>query len=99
MIFDGISLCFIFFVLILIVQDFGIKYNCENGGPAPEKLTNLIYQNTKTITSYKSCDAFPEVDVKELGSVDVKAADGSSSVTVGVVSVFGVASLVKTLPC
>ena len=32
-------------------EDFGIKYNCENGGPAPEKLTNAIYKNTTTITS------------------------------------------------
>jgi len=29
-------------------EDFGIKYNCENGGPAPEKLTNAIYKNTTT---------------------------------------------------
>lgn len=25
-------------------EDFGIKYNCENGGPAPEKLTDAIYE-------------------------------------------------------
>ena len=31
-------------------EDFGIKYNCENGGPAPEKLTNAIYENTTNIT-------------------------------------------------
>lgn len=68
-------------------QDFGIKYNCENGGPAPEKLTNLIYENTRTISSYKSCDSFPEVDVKTLGAVNVGADDGSRSVTVEVVSI------------
>jgi phosphoglucomutase len=33
-----------------IDEDFGIKYNCENGGPAPERLTNAIYANTTTIT-------------------------------------------------
>jgi phosphoglucomutase len=26
------------------VQDFGIKNNCENGGPAPESLTDKIYK-------------------------------------------------------
>ncbi len=33
--------------------DFGIKYNVQNGGPAPENVTNAIYEKTKTITSYK----------------------------------------------
>ena len=37
--------------------DFGIKYNVSNGGPAPENITNEIYEKTKTITSYKVLDA------------------------------------------
>ena len=37
--------------------DFGIKYNVSNGGPAPENITNQIYEKTKTITSYKVLDA------------------------------------------
>jgi phosphoglucomutase len=37
--------------------DFGIKYNVSNGGPAPENITNQIYEKTKTITSYKVIDA------------------------------------------
>lgn len=37
--------------------DFGIKYNVSNGGPAPEGITNQIYEKTKTITSYKVLDA------------------------------------------
>lgn len=37
--------------------DFGIKYNVSNGGPAPENITNYIYEKTKTITSYKVLDA------------------------------------------
>jgi len=32
--------------------DFGIKYNINNGGPAPENITNAIYANSQTITSY-----------------------------------------------
>jgi phosphoglucomutase len=25
-------------------NDFGIKFNCTNGGPAPESITNEIYK-------------------------------------------------------
>lgn len=33
-------------------EDFGIKYNASNGGPAPEKLTDLIYARTQVIDAY-----------------------------------------------
>jgi len=33
-------------------NDFGIKYNTSNGGPAPEGVTDKIFQNTKTIQRY-----------------------------------------------
>ena len=29
--------------------DFGIKYNIANGGPAPEKITEAIYQKSREI--------------------------------------------------
>ncbi|KAJ7782007.1 phosphoglucomutase [Mycena maculata] len=47
-------------------KDFGIKYNVSNGGPAPENVTNKIYEKTKTITSYKVIEA-PPVDLSKLG--------------------------------
>ena len=50
-----------------IDEDFGIKYNCENGGPAPEKITNLIFEHSKTITSYKTFTDFPTIDVTTVG--------------------------------
>ena len=37
-------------------EDFGIKYNAENGGPAPEKLTDAIFERSKTISEYKIAD-------------------------------------------
>ena len=43
-------------------EDFGIKYNADNGGPAPEKLTDAIYARTKTITHYRIAD-FEPVDI------------------------------------
>ncbi|KAG5638146.1 hypothetical protein H0H81_001665 [Sphagnurus paluster] len=47
-------------------NDFGIKYNVSNGGPAPEKVTNAIYERTKTIRKYKIIEA-PPVDLSEVG--------------------------------
>lgn len=38
-------------------EDFGIKYNIGNGGPAPEKITDAIYARSKVIDSYKTSDA------------------------------------------
>mmetsp|Transcript_143103 Transcript_143103/g.259813 ORF Transcript_143103/g.259813 Transcript_143103/m.259813 type:complete len:591 (-) Transcript_143103:149-1921(-) len=46
-----------------IDDDFGIKYNCENGGPAPEKMTDLMVKWTAKITEYKICDKIPELDL------------------------------------
>jgi phosphoglucomutase len=47
-------------------EDFGIKYNSSNGGPAPEKITEAIFAKSKTITTYKLCD-FPDVNIHQLG--------------------------------
>jgi phosphoglucomutase len=48
-----------------INDDFGIKYNCENGGPAPEKLTNTMVAWTGKITEYKICDKIPDLDISK----------------------------------
>ncbi len=37
--------------------DFGIKYNIGNGGPAPEKYTEAMFQRSKEINTYKILDA------------------------------------------
>merc|ERR1719182_860411 len=44
-------------------DDFGIKYNCENGGPAPEKMTNKMVEWTAKVSELKSCDGVPDVDL------------------------------------
>jgi phosphoglucomutase len=46
--------------------DFGIKYNIDNGGPAPEKITEAIYARSKEIAQYKTLDA-PNIPLDELG--------------------------------
>ncbi|SOC36877.1 phosphoglucomutase [Rhizobium subbaraonis] len=38
-------------------EDFGIKYNIGNGGPAPEKITDAIFARSKVIDTYKIADA------------------------------------------
>jgi phosphoglucomutase len=47
-------------------KDFGVKYNIDNGGPAPEKVTEAIYAQSQAIDSYKILDA-SDVDVDILG--------------------------------
>lgn len=47
--------------------DFGIKYNSENGGPAPEKLTSDIYEETVKITQVRMDTAMPAVDLQATG--------------------------------
>ncbi|MGB3405341.1 MAG: alpha-D-glucose phosphate-specific phosphoglucomutase [Microcoleaceae cyanobacterium] len=36
--------------------DFGVKFNTSNGGPAPEKVTEAIFQRSQVIDSYKILD-------------------------------------------
>lgn len=44
-------------------EDFGIKYNIANGGPAPESVTNAIFEASKTIAQYCICAGIPDVDL------------------------------------
>lgn len=39
--------------------DFGIKFNINNGGPAPEAVTNKIFEVTKTLKAYKLVELPP----------------------------------------
>ncbi|MDR7146126.1 alpha-D-glucose phosphate-specific phosphoglucomutase [Rhizobium sp. BE258] len=51
-------------------EDFGIKYNVNNGGPAPEKITDAIYARTKVIDSYKIAD-FGDVNIDRIGKEEL----------------------------
>lgn len=51
-------------------EDFGIKYNTANGGPAPEKITEAIFAKTKTISEYKIAD-ISQIDIETLGETNV----------------------------
>ncbi|PZO76035.1 MAG: alpha-D-glucose phosphate-specific phosphoglucomutase [Mesorhizobium amorphae] len=51
-------------------EDFGIKYNAGNGGPAPEKVTDAVFERSKTIRQYKIAD-LGTVDIDTLGETTV----------------------------
>ncbi|XP_011207420.2 phosphoglucomutase [Bactrocera dorsalis] len=48
-------------------NDFGIKFNCENGGPAPDAVTNNIYQLSTAIKEYKIVNGL-EIDISKIGT-------------------------------
>ncbi|KAJ9138533.1 Phosphoglucomutase 2 [Coniochaeta hoffmannii] len=63
-------------------NDFGIKYNLSNGGPAPESVTDKIYETSKSLTSYKLAD-IPDIDIstigtKTYGSLEVEIVDSTA---------------------
>jgi len=60
-----------------IDADFGVKYNTQNGGPAPESVTERIYEHTLRISRYFILDA-PDVELERQGSTAV----GDTEVTV-----------------
>jgi len=50
--------------------DFGIKFNVPNGGPAPEGVTEAIYDRTRQIDRYCTVEAAP-VDLDHCGTAAV----------------------------
>ena len=50
--------------------DFGIKFNTANGGPAPEGVTEAIFEATKTLTEYRIADV-PDLDLDLVGTTRI----------------------------
>lgn len=46
-------------------EDFGIKFNYNSGEPAPEKITDKIYDVTKSISTLKMAD-IPDIDLSKV---------------------------------
>jgi phosphoglucomutase len=53
-----------------IDEDFGLKYNISNGGPAPEAITDAIFEQTKTLSGYKTLDT-ADIDLGQIGTVSL----------------------------
>ena len=54
-------------------EDFGIKFNGTNGGPAPEVLTSKMFENTQTISEYHIMDG-EDINLDKDGVIDVEGA-------------------------
>jgi len=52
-------------------EDFGIKFNGENGGPAPEKLTETIFQQTLSIEQYQTID-MDDIEIDNLAVLQIQ---------------------------
>jgi phosphoglucomutase len=51
--------------------DFGIKFNIENGGPAPEKVTDAIFERSRTVSRILMAHA-DDVDLDAIGVVTIE---------------------------
>ncbi|KAI1311897.1 Phosphoglucomutase-2 [Mortierella claussenii] len=73
-------------------NDFGIKYNMSNGGPAPESVTEKIYEITQKLTAYKEI-ALDKVDLstigtQHIGSLEVEIVDSVADYLVLLKNIF-----------
>lgn len=63
-------------------NDLGIKYNLSNGGPAPESVTNKIYDVSKTLKTYKIADLetveLGKIGTQKLGPIEVEIIDSTA---------------------
>ncbi len=51
-------------------EDFGLKFNMPNGGPAPEAVTEAMYRRTTEITEYRIWEG-QDVDLMRLGRQEI----------------------------
>lgn len=77
--------------------DFGIKYNVRNGGPAPEAITEHVYEQTLKLTEYCTLDHL-DLDLEHeatlrLGNTEVVVIDSLADYTAVIEELFDFGSL------
>ncbi|CAI2727836.1 unnamed protein product [Schistosoma spindalis] len=77
--------------------DFGIKYNCGNGGPAPEKLTDAIFAQSQKLTSYKTVKEPLNIQLDCIGSTKYTLSNGQTPMVTIISSVSDYADYMRTL--
>ncbi|CAF0792331.1 unnamed protein product [Rotaria sordida] len=50
-----------------IDNDFGVKFNIANGGPAPEAVTNSVYDKSRQLTNIRLCPTLTNIDLLTRG--------------------------------
>ena len=80
-----------------IDEDFGIKFNAANGGPAPEGLTDAIFAQTETLAEYR-ITALPDADlgatgVQTMGPMQVEIVDPVSDYSALMAQLFDFAKI------
>lgn len=75
--------------------DFGIKFNCENGGPASDSVTNKIYELTTVLKKYKIVPGL-QIDIDNIQSTSVQI-DGKTFTVDVIDSVNDYVSLMKEI--
>jgi len=79
--------------------DFGIKYNCSNGGPAPESLTDAMFAKSKSISQYKIARQSPPASIlssigtQHFGSLEVQVISAPKAYAELMESIFDFAGL------
>jgi len=51
-------------------EDFGVKFNMPNGGPAPESVTEAMYARTQSLTEYRIVES-QDVDLGRIGRTSI----------------------------
>lgn len=64
--------------------DFGVKFNCANGGPALARFTDRVFEVSTKIGEYLACDEF-KVDFSKVGETSFKIGSDGRDFTVQVI--------------
>ena len=78
-------------------NDFGIKYNISNGGPAPEAVTEKIYSISKSLEVYQICEIenfeLDTIQTKSFGKLEVEIVDSISDYVLLMKEIFDFAAI------